>query len=99
MDGDAHRYLLTKEELIALIRGAGLRVEAHGFFSPFWIEGHLKTRYIHRLAYRARGRILLLPTALSDVIGRRLCAAQWLTASRAILRGGGRGIAGPGPGL
>ncbi len=50
LDGDAHRYLYTREELIALARGAGLQIEQHGFFLPAWLEGHLKTRHVHNVA-------------------------------------------------
>ncbi len=80
LDGDAHRYLFEKEELVALVRGAGLRVVGHGFFSPFWLEGHLKTRHVHRLAYRMRGRIARLPPSVPGPLARRVCSAQWLVA-------------------
>lgn len=82
LDGDAHRYLFDKEELIALVRGAGLRVERHAFFSPFWLEGHLKMRYLHRLAYWRRHRILRWPTAIRGPLGRRVSSAQWLLARK-----------------
>ncbi len=81
LDGDAHRYLYTKEELTALVRGVGLRVDQHGFFSPAWLEGHLKTRYLHRLHYRLRKRILTPPSTLPERIGRRLCSGQYIVAS------------------
>jgi 2-polyprenyl-3-methyl-5-hydroxy-6-metoxy-1,4-benzoquinol methylase len=86
LDGDAHRFLYTREELIALARGVGLRIEAHGFFLPVWLEGHAKTRYIHRMLYRLRGDIVRLPAMLPGVSGylsRRLCSSQWLVARRA----------------
>lgn len=82
MDGDAHRYLLTQQELIALTRGVGLRVAYHRFFSPCWLEGHLKTRFLHRLAYRMLGRILRPSPSPSGLIGKRLCAAQLLIAAK-----------------
>jgi 2-polyprenyl-3-methyl-5-hydroxy-6-metoxy-1,4-benzoquinol methylase len=85
MDGDAHRFLYTREELVTLVRGVGLRLEAHGFFLPAWLEGHAKTRYIHRMLHRLRGDIVRLPAALpgiSRILSRHLCASQWLVARR-----------------
>jgi 2-polyprenyl-3-methyl-5-hydroxy-6-metoxy-1,4-benzoquinol methylase len=85
LDGDAHRYLYTREELVALVRGVGLRLESHGYFLPAWLVGHAKSRYIHRLLYRLRGEIVRLPGALpgsGDLFSRRLCASQWLVARR-----------------
>jgi SAM-dependent methyltransferase len=83
LDGDAHRYLYTKEELIALVRGVGLAVERHGFILPAWLEGHLKTRHLHRLHYRWRGKIWQAPPTLPDLLGRRLCSAQLIVARSA----------------
>ena len=80
MDGGAHRYLYTREELIALVRGAGMRLEQHGFFSPAWLEGHLKTRQLHRLHYRWRKQLLRVPARLPERLGRRFCASQFLVA-------------------
>jgi 2-polyprenyl-3-methyl-5-hydroxy-6-metoxy-1,4-benzoquinol methylase len=84
LDGDAHRFLYTREELIALVRGVGLRIIEHGFFLPAWLEGHAKTRYLHRLAYRLRGQITRLPSTIPGPKGlaRRLCSSQWLVATR-----------------
>jgi 2-polyprenyl-3-methyl-5-hydroxy-6-metoxy-1,4-benzoquinol methylase len=85
LDGDAHRFLYTREELVALARGVGLRIEAHGFFLPLWLEGHAKTRYLHRLFYRLRGDIVRLPAMLGEDdnrLARRLCSSQWLVARR-----------------
>jgi 2-polyprenyl-3-methyl-5-hydroxy-6-metoxy-1,4-benzoquinol methylase len=85
LDGDAHRFLYTREELIALARGVGLRLESHGFFSPVWLEGNAKTRYLHRMLYRLRGDILHLPPTLRGIarpLARRLCSSQWLVARR-----------------
>lgn len=78
LDGDAHRYLYTREELIALIRGVGLRVDQHGFFSPAWLEGHLKTRYLHRLYYSWRKQILPVNATIPEALGHRLCASQFI---------------------
>jgi 2-polyprenyl-3-methyl-5-hydroxy-6-metoxy-1,4-benzoquinol methylase len=78
LDGDAHRYLYTREELIALARGVGLQIERHGFFLPAWLEGHLKTRHLHRLAYRLRKEILHLSPELPPALGRRFCSSQYL---------------------
>lgn len=78
MDGDAHRYLYTREELIALARGVGLQVERHGFFLPAWLEGHLKTRHLHRLIYQVRKEILHLAPELPATLGRRFCSSQYL---------------------
>jgi 2-polyprenyl-3-methyl-5-hydroxy-6-metoxy-1,4-benzoquinol methylase len=85
LDGDAHRFLYTREELVALARGVGLRIESHGFFVPLWLEGHAKTRYLHRLLYQLRGRILRWPASFGppgNGLARRLCSSQWLVARR-----------------
>jgi 2-polyprenyl-3-methyl-5-hydroxy-6-metoxy-1,4-benzoquinol methylase len=78
MDGDAHRYLYTREELIALVRGAGFKLEDHGFFLPVWMEGHAKTRHLHRLAFSVRKELVRLRPTLPAALGRRLCASQYL---------------------
>ena len=85
LDGDAHRVLYTREELIALIRGVGLKFVEHGYFLPAWVEGHAKTRYLHQLAYRARQEIMRLPSTMPGPqrLARRLCSSQWIVASRA----------------
>jgi 2-polyprenyl-3-methyl-5-hydroxy-6-metoxy-1,4-benzoquinol methylase len=84
LDGDAHRFLYTREELIALVRGVGLRVAEHGYFLPAWVEGHAKTRYLHQLAYRLRREIVRLPSTISGIqpLSRRLCSSQWIVVSR-----------------
>ena len=79
-DGDAHRFLFTGGELTSLVRGVGMRVERAGYFLPFWLEGHLKTRYLHALHYRVRGRILRPRAQLPRGLARYLCASQWLVA-------------------
>jgi 2-polyprenyl-3-methyl-5-hydroxy-6-metoxy-1,4-benzoquinol methylase len=85
LDGDAHRFLYSREELIALVRGVGLKVAEHGFFVPAWLEGHLKTRFLHQIAYRLRGKIAHPPATISASrwLGRRLCSSQWIVATRA----------------
>jgi SAM-dependent methyltransferase len=80
MDGDAHTYLFTREDLATLIRGVGLRVEAHGFFLPVWLEGHLKTRVLHRWLYSLRNDILHSNGTLPAIFGRHLCASQYVVA-------------------
>jgi 2-polyprenyl-3-methyl-5-hydroxy-6-metoxy-1,4-benzoquinol methylase len=83
LDGNAHRFLYTKDELISLVRGVGLRIEDHGFFLPAWLEGHGKTRHIHRMLYRVRGKIMRLPATLPRFAGlaaKHLCSSQWLVA-------------------
>jgi 2-polyprenyl-3-methyl-5-hydroxy-6-metoxy-1,4-benzoquinol methylase len=85
LDGDAHRFLYSREELIALARGVGLKIERHGFFVPLWMEGHAKTRHLHRLLYRLRGDIVRIPAGLGGTAkgwARRLCSSQWLVARR-----------------
>jgi 2-polyprenyl-3-methyl-5-hydroxy-6-metoxy-1,4-benzoquinol methylase len=84
LDGDAHRFLYSREELIALVRGVGLKVAEHGFFLPAWVEGHLKTRYLHQLAYRLRRDVMRLPPTISGSpwVARRLCSSQWIVATR-----------------
>jgi len=86
LDGDAHRYLYTREELIALGRGVGLRIERHGFFLPAWLEGHLKTRYLHLGLYLARKDIVHVSPELPGPIGRFLCSSQYLVAQRPLDR-------------
>jgi 2-polyprenyl-3-methyl-5-hydroxy-6-metoxy-1,4-benzoquinol methylase len=88
LDGDAHRFLYTREELIALARGVGLRLASHQFFMPAWLEGNAKTRYIHRLLYRLRGDIVRASPTLPELgpgrqLARRLCSSQLLVAARA----------------
>jgi 2-polyprenyl-3-methyl-5-hydroxy-6-metoxy-1,4-benzoquinol methylase len=80
LDGDAHRYLYTREELIALARGVGLQVERHGFFLPAWLEGHAKTRHLHRLLYQMRKDIIHLAPELPSALGRRFCSSQYIVA-------------------
>jgi 2-polyprenyl-3-methyl-5-hydroxy-6-metoxy-1,4-benzoquinol methylase len=85
LDGDAHRFLYTREELITLVRGIGLRFETHGFFIPAWLEGHAKTRHLHRLLYRLRGDIAHLPSTMpapARRLARHLCSSQWIVAKR-----------------
>jgi 2-polyprenyl-3-methyl-5-hydroxy-6-metoxy-1,4-benzoquinol methylase len=85
LDGDAHRFLYTREELVALVRGVGLHLEEHGFFLPVWLVGHAKTRYLHRMLYRLRGQIVRGPAdigGLGRLLSRRLCASQWVVARR-----------------
>jgi 2-polyprenyl-3-methyl-5-hydroxy-6-metoxy-1,4-benzoquinol methylase len=82
LDGDAHRYLYSREELIALVRGVGLRVLRHGFFLPAWLEGHLKTRVLHRLYFRVRRQIVHLSPELPPILGRRFCSSQYLVVQR-----------------
>lgn len=83
MDGDAHRYLFTIQELVALVRGVGLAVERAGYALPFWLEGHLKTRYAHRVFHRATGRIVPYGRAARrGPLARRSCSSLWLVATR-----------------
>jgi 2-polyprenyl-3-methyl-5-hydroxy-6-metoxy-1,4-benzoquinol methylase len=80
LDGDAHAFLYTREELIALVRGVGLKLVRHGFFLPFWLEGHLKTRIVHRWLYNRRGAIAEVNPTLGSPWGRRLCSGQYVVA-------------------
>ena len=82
-DGDAHRYLFTRDELTAIVRSAGFRVERTGFFLPFWVEGHLKTRYFHRLhfsLFRKPFTMSANPSWISNLWQARLYASQYLIA-------------------
>jgi 2-polyprenyl-3-methyl-5-hydroxy-6-metoxy-1,4-benzoquinol methylase len=82
-DGDAHRYAFTSDELTAIVRSSGLRVERAGFFLPFWVEGHLKTRYLHRLhfsLFRKRLTMSATPVWMPDLAQSRLYASQYLVA-------------------
>lgn len=80
LDGSAHRFLFTKEELIAMVRGVGMRIESHEFFLPAWLEGHVKTRHLHRLHYLARNVILDLSPRVPEPFGRFACSSQYLVA-------------------
>jgi 2-polyprenyl-3-methyl-5-hydroxy-6-metoxy-1,4-benzoquinol methylase len=84
LDGDARRFLYTREELIAPVRGGGLRVADHGYFLPVWVEGHAKTPYLHKLAYRLRHEVMRLPSTVfaSPRLARRLCSSQAILATR-----------------
>lgn len=90
MDGDAHRYFYTREELATLLRGSGLAVVDAGFFSPFWLQGHLKTRLLHRLHYAVRRRPLAVGPSPGgrSWLDRRSCASQWMLCRRAPSRNG-----------
>jgi hypothetical protein len=82
-DGDDHRFLFSRSELISVIRAAGFRVEDSGLFVPFWLSGHLKTRHLYRLIGGKNAVRLAIP----DLIGvrqihRRLCSSQFLLAKR-----------------
>lgn len=83
-DGDAHRYLYSDAELGALVRGVGLRIVSSGSLVPFWLAGHAKTRYVHRLLYRIRRRIVR--SAVGPTLDTRAAsefdAALWLLAQR-----------------
>src|SRR5262249_2901174 len=82
-DGDSHRFLFTRDELVAVVRASGLRVEKTGYFLPFWLEGHLKTRHLHRLYFSLRQKPAYLSGTidrLPDAIVRQLCSAQYLVA-------------------
>jgi 2-polyprenyl-3-methyl-5-hydroxy-6-metoxy-1,4-benzoquinol methylase len=80
LDGDAHRYLFNRAELVTLVRGAGLKLERHGFILPFWLEGHAKTRWLHRVFERRRGQLLRFPANVPSPLGRYLCSAQYVVA-------------------
>jgi 2-polyprenyl-3-methyl-5-hydroxy-6-metoxy-1,4-benzoquinol methylase len=82
LDGDAHRFLYTRAELIALLRGIGLRIERCRYFLPLWLEGHAKTRHVHRLFYELRRDILRFPATLPEPLGRLLCSSQYVIARK-----------------
>jgi len=66
-----------------VVRAAGLRVERTGYFLPFWLEGHMKTRYLHRLFFKSFGKPLSLPGTVDPLpaaAGRYLCSSQYLVA-------------------
>lgn len=82
-DGDAHRYLFTRDELTSIVRSLGLRVERTGYFLPFWVEGHLKTRYLHRLHFSLFNKLPAVSASLDWLpvaVPSRLCASQYLIA-------------------
>ncbi|CAN5784592.1 hypothetical protein BH20ACT1_BH20ACT1_00810 [soil metagenome] len=55
-DGDDHRFAYTLNELIAVVRSAGLSIREAGIFLPFWIVGYAKTKSFHRLNMALTGR-------------------------------------------
>jgi len=80
-DGSDHRFAYSQAELVSVVRASGFRVDETGFFVPFWLSGHLKTRYLYRLL----GTHLTLRVGVPDFIGnsylhRRLCSSQFLVA-------------------
>jgi len=82
-DGDSHRFLFSREELVSVVRAAGLRVERTDYFLPFWLEGHMKTRYLHRLYFASIGKPLSLPGTIEQLPAaarRFLCSSQYLVA-------------------
>jgi 2-polyprenyl-3-methyl-5-hydroxy-6-metoxy-1,4-benzoquinol methylase len=84
-DGDAHRYLFSREELISLFRGVGLRAEAVGFALPFWTQGHFRTRHAINLYQRVAGRLptLRTPRVMWGPASRRLSS---ILVARGIVR-------------
>ena len=83
-DGDGHRFLYSLEELVAIVRASSFRVVQAGFFSEWWTSGHVKTRYLHKLAFQLRRRPLSVRARLRhDQIARRTCSALALIATRA----------------
>jgi len=47
-DADGHLFLLTQDELVGIVEGAGMQVVSHAFFGSPWITGRLMARYIDR---------------------------------------------------
>jgi 2-polyprenyl-3-methyl-5-hydroxy-6-metoxy-1,4-benzoquinol methylase len=85
LDGDAHRFLYTREELVTILRSAGMRLESDGFFLPFWLAGEWKTRHAHRLFYnlsRRAGRLGARPPTPLLPFDRYLCVSQWVVCRR-----------------
>ena len=82
-DGDSHRFLYSLEELVAVVRASGLRVVRAGFFSEWWESGHLKTRYLHKLAFQLRHRPISVHSQLKQgQLARRTCSSIALLAAK-----------------
>jgi 2-polyprenyl-3-methyl-5-hydroxy-6-metoxy-1,4-benzoquinol methylase len=84
-DGDAHRFLYTREELISVVRAAGFELLEQRFTMPFWLVGHARTRYLHRLFYSARAGLVPVgshPENSVAPLGRWLCSSQLLVARK-----------------
>jgi 2-polyprenyl-3-methyl-5-hydroxy-6-metoxy-1,4-benzoquinol methylase len=84
-DGDAHRFLYTQEELVSVVRAAALEVLERRFFLPFWVVGHARTRYLHRLLYSVRRSPVHIgphPEVFLGPLRRWLCSSQLLLARR-----------------
>ena len=82
-DGDGHRFLYSLEELVTVIRASGFRVVRKGFFAEWWKSGHLKTRYLHKLAFTLRRRPLAVhPHLRHDHLARRTCSSIALLSVR-----------------
>jgi 2-polyprenyl-3-methyl-5-hydroxy-6-metoxy-1,4-benzoquinol methylase len=67
-DGDAHKFLYSREELSALLRGVGFAIDGVVPVFPFWTQGHAKTRILHRLHFALRGVLpnVTVPTLKPD---------------------------------
>jgi 2-polyprenyl-3-methyl-5-hydroxy-6-metoxy-1,4-benzoquinol methylase len=84
-DGSDHRFLYSREELVAVSRAVGFELERHEFLVPFWLEGNLKTRYGHYALHR----ILMHPLRVGprgatghSALARRLYSSQFILLRR-----------------
>ncbi|RPH65105.1 MAG: methyltransferase domain-containing protein [Myxococcaceae bacterium] len=85
-DGDAHRFLYKREELIAVLRSVGFFIVEHRYTMPFWLVGHARTRYLHHALFTLRARPVVVgprPERSVQPLGRWLCSSQLLVAQRA----------------
>lgn len=81
-DADGHLFLLTKRELVAIVRQSGLDVARHEFLGSPWITGRLKGRVIAQvLPVHVRRR---LDRAMVRLYGWRakICDGQVVVAVR-----------------
>jgi len=79
-DADGHLFLLTRQELLALMADAGFQVVSHKFFSTPWVTGRLMARHVSRfLPVRARAGLDRLTVGL-PVLGRWLSEGQLVVA-------------------
>jgi 2-polyprenyl-3-methyl-5-hydroxy-6-metoxy-1,4-benzoquinol methylase len=84
-DGEEHRYFFTREEVLTLMRGVGMKIAGSGFFLPVWLTGEMKFRWLHRCSFRLRGKPLMLsglPPKGVRWCARYLCASQWFVGTR-----------------
>ena len=81
-DGDGHLFLLTGDELLELVTGAGLTPETIRYFNSPFATGAAKFRHVGRFLPRPLLGALERTTSRLPGVRRRACAAMALMARR-----------------